>query len=340
MDNYSAAHAVLSAGRCHLTFVVGLHHLSIDSGEFEIANVIQISSQLSGLQPWLFPQFVDSIGQSEWQFLNTTAALAYGIDESDHQLSETDGIQLLNSFLWQVSDYLTCLWFIKDNAASIETGYLQILQPDPAGVRVRVHSNFVARLVRKADGSRLDMHFTRSELQRASKLYNEVLTPLRTDLNLPPEPGDPVPAKFASRHGVNRLSRAIYFLTGARISPDLGTKLVFYCTVLESLFSTDATEVTHKVAHRLAVFLGTSLDDRIDIFRKVKRAYTIRSKVVHGDVVGKESAAQVRETSSDVDQTIRRALLKILTSVELTRVFQSDRQELEQYFLTESFRFD
>ncbi len=65
----------------------------------------------------------------------------------------------------------------------------------------------------------------------------------------------------------------------------LDYNLIDYMIVFESLFSTGATESTHKVSRRVAVFLKEEKDDRIEIYKKMKEAYVLRGKIVHGEEI-------------------------------------------------------
>ncbi|WP_175423365.1 MULTISPECIES: hypothetical protein [Bacillus] len=58
--------------------------------------------------------------------------------------------------------------------------------------------------------------------------------------------------------GSKRLDRAHYFTLGARVSSILPMKIASYCNALECLFTTDKSEVSRKIAERVALMLGTS----------------------------------------------------------------------------------
>ena len=74
---------------------------------------------------------------------------------------------------------------------------------------------------------------------------------------------------------------------------------------LEGLLVAAQTEVGYKFAERTAQLIGDKADERINIFEKMKKAYSLRSKVAHGGVVaddlylllgsGKSSKKQIDE---------------------------------------------
>ncbi len=278
---------------------------------------------------------VNAIGQIEWSALNNSSAIVYW-DLPLHAVpTDADNIGILNRFLHDAAVFLTALWLVKDNSVNFELGFAQVIDGD----RVRFHSNFLAKTNRYADGRRECTKFTRNELRSAGRLWREGLIPLAsTELLLAAEDISGVKGpKLASHQGVRRVTRAVYFLAAARNMPDLGSKVVDYCTVLEVLFSTDATEITHKIAHRVAVFLGGTREEKLKTFANVKQAYAVRSKVVHGDVVSKSNVAQVQTISATVDDIVRRVLHRLLASSELLRQFEAPRKSLDSYFLESSF---
>lgn len=59
-------------------------------------------------------------------------------------------------------------------------------------------------------------------------------------------------------------------------------KLIDYWVGLEALFSDGQGDITYKLAMRIAHFIEESADDRGDLFRDLKKAYSLRSAVVHG----------------------------------------------------------
>lgn len=63
----------------------------------------------------------------------------------------------------------------------------------------------------------------------------------------------------------------------------LALKIVNYVIALESLFNTDSGEISHKVSERIAFLLSDSSQKRLEIFMNIKKAYSFRSKIVHGD---------------------------------------------------------
>jgi hypothetical protein len=68
---------------------------------------------------------------------------------------------------------------------------------------------------------------------------------------------------------------------------------------LESLCSTDTSEVAHKVAVACALCLESKMEERKELYRQAKSLYAIRSRVIHGSGrrVKKEELMQIEKLS-------------------------------------------
>lgn len=106
-----------------------------------------------------------------------------------------------------------------------------------------------------------------------------------------------------------------------RILPE--DRLIDYMVALEALLLTgeEQQELAYKLGLRGAVLLGENSDARFEIFSRLRRAYAVRSNVVHGG----SSPTHVRIGSTQVPlhqfveeiaNDVRRAIKKILTLTE------------------------
>ena len=93
---------------------------------------------------------------------------------------------------------------------------------------------------------------------------------------------------------------------------DLGGGIVNIVTAFESLLLPNAnTELGHKLAERTALLIGSTYDERVRIFRDMKRVYRARSKLVHGEKLGKMSK-ELETLNYSARDYLRRCLLAIL----------------------------
>jgi hypothetical protein len=284
----------------------------------------------------LTPGFFSLIGVLEEQALRNAGALVYTVGDAANLVKfNVSPDEFILKCLEQIKVFLHCLWLIKDHSIHPEMGFLQVTD----GIHCQGHSNFLAPDVTTAKGQRETVVVTRDDLRQTTDFMTGQMrehfnhgTSLAIDgefyLRNP---------SLGSQKGVNRLQRSFYFASAARDGSDLGMKIVSYCTALEALFSTDSSELTHKVAHRIAVFLGGGPQEKTALFNFIKKAYGIRSKVVHGDTLGGDAASQIPIVCQELDNLVRKILAKIFNTPTLAEIFDKPKEDLEKYFLESSF---
>lgn len=128
----------------------------------------------------------------------------------------------------------------------------------------------------------------------------------------------------------NRIERAYTFLTMARSQSFLPLKVSFYIGLLETLFTTDGTEVTHKVSERLAFYLSEDFEKK-ETFDFVKECYGIRSKFVHGQKLHKKYDYETLVSKSvKIDEIVRKLMNKVIL-IDSQTFLQGDKG-LNEYF--------
>jgi hypothetical protein len=215
--------------------------------------------------------------------------------------------------------FLNFLWLIKDNSANFDMAYLQY----PELRSTRIDSNYIATLYSNCRGGRDKITFTRNELKLSRHLFRTRFTK---------EPMEYQKGTYFLK-GINRISVAFYFLQSARTEKDLAIRIVNYVTCFESLFSTSTVELTHQLAERIAFFIGTDSQERHDLFSKIKEAYGIRSKILHGELLTSSKIDKLYDISKNCDDLLRTVLFKLLSNKDLSDIFSSPKNELDDYFL-------
>ncbi|MET7965441.1 hypothetical protein [Micromonospora sp. NPDC005305] len=128
---------------------------------------------------------------------------------------------------------------------------------------------------------------------------------------------DPRPRKKAAE----RLSRSAHrFLAlGQWLGPDgdviyaskRAEVIFWYVAALEHLVATDGVEgLTRRVSQRTAVLIGRGDDERITVEKQVREAYSVRSKVAHGDT---PSNTDLQDLAMTMRRITRRAFLRLIT---------------------------
>jgi len=130
--------------------------------------------------------------------------------------------------------------------------------------------------------------------------------------------GDEAEAYPAIRTALNAIRLGAYaFNTSMRFLQE--------AIALESLCSTDNSEVTHRVAVTCALCLGSNREERKEIYRHAKDLYAIRSRVVHG------SGRRVRREELIRAEKLSRRLLRYVLNDSVLPKFR--KRDLQREFL-------
>ena len=302
-------------------FVTGLLDIEItdDLGEgIDVRHNLHITNNHARIADLLSPHFQRIIGVLEAQALLAAPAILFSRTAvAAGQVPTSPFIDELNQFLYGTRRFLGGLWLQKDNAVDVELGFFEA--PHRANPS-RVASNFLAVSTSQADERVSTITFSRLELEHVAEAFMTKFRPEMKD----PAVGTP---------RVSRIERALYLVQAARSHRDLTLKVAFYCMCLEALFSTSPTELAHKLAERVAYFVGRDAAARKDLYERTKAAYTVRSTVLHGDQVSKKQQTKLVEAATFCDQTLRQILTAILTIPPVEQVFASDTDNLERWLL-------
>lgn len=226
--------------------------------------------------------------------------------------------------------FLHLLWFIKDNSVNAHRSFLQNLD---VGIVNRIDKSV---LFSNASGKFETEAFSDGELQSLTNIKDKVR---QLFLTFKPD-GNDYTINTILLNGANivaqsknRLLRAFMFLQVVRTNSDLGIKISMYMACFECLFSSNYSEIAHQLAERSSLFLGGDEDTKRSNFQKMKTAYGIRSKLVHGDLINK-SDNELIELSIFIDSFLRNILLKIIdgNSEIFTNNNNGYKKRFEKYF--------
>ena len=298
-----------------VTFLCGLSNVAVgvnsDRGD-KIGNGLLLTCNNSIAESFLNHDAKKAMGELESGFLRNASALVYSDEELDEK--DFDWYDYLTRRLYYVHHFLHCLWLVKDNAANVELGFIIC-------DRGSVHSNFIANRYSDSNGRFDSVAFSGDETKMARRYFREALS---TDLHIQ-VPWEPMPS-------AGRLSRAFYWFQAARSMPSLGSKVAAYCTALESMFATSPSELTHQLAERVASFLQSG-SERVRVYRNIKRAYSYRSKVVHGSQINPSKHEQITRASSDLDQYSRAVFMKCIEDANLEQTFNLPSERFDEFMI-------
>lgn len=314
--------------------ITKLHFLKTDvvmikgkqlAGDIRLSNSNEFLKREFGM-----PVFMNMVGLLEYDDLfNSTYLYAKG--KMDENLNDRDRINYLSRYINNAQTFSTALWFVKDNSVATENSFLYMEHSDEGP---SVTSNSRAAYFSNARGENLMTLFNSDELQKAIQFFNALVS----EESLTRE--TKISYEYLNNEA-SRIERFFYYLQAARTQNYLPSRISLYCTMLETLLSTDTTEITHKIAERAARIIGGSLDERTEIYRKVKDAYSIRSSAVHGDKLRKAFRVEDRlqQVSVEIDDILRRLIVKIISDEEHSERFHSaDHDKLNEWFLEISLR--
>lgn len=106
---------------------------------------------------------------------------------------------------------------------------------------------------------------------------------------------------------------------------------------LEALFGADDSggEIGYKLAQRISFFLADTSEDARQLFRKAKRCYGIRSRIVHGR---SKNDPDIDTGMADTEAIIRTVFRRLLDSPGMLRTFISKQRDrfLEDWVFSRS----
>ena len=280
--------------------------------------------------------YADRMGSLEAEFLQHRAsALIYAHEKI--MLDLTCAPEWINGLLIQrlaeVRSWLMGLWLIKDNGVDPDVGWMAVAHEGDS----ILNNNHWTAAYSKADGSAGPTTFSKEEISKASTF------PIAPE-NLSEGRAVPLYVAGASEqkvtklsHGSLRVQRFLYFVDGARGTRDVAIKIANYCSGLEAMVSTSHTELTHQVAERVAVLLHPSGSNRLETFRKIKEAYGMRSKAVHGAVFREKDQAQLKKLSVEIDQISREVTLAYLTQPDFEEALKGSSEAFTEFWMRKLF---
>jgi len=269
-------------------------------------------------------QFNAMYGKLDFNYLgNSTYIYGNGKieDITDKESSNIDFIKTVNILNRKSQFFTSLLWLIKDNSVHLETGFLI----SEMNGRIEYTKNSFYHSFVNAYGMNEQVTFSSEEINEVSNYYqyfdNREINKSEENIN-----ENPLGKKF------KRFERAFYLLGYARSESNLALRIMLYCTVLESLFTSDNREISHKVGERFSLILGSNSEDKLKYYKLVKDAYTIRSKAVHGQTVNNK-IEDLMGISKNIDDAIREIFKGIIGGKDKYEVFHMQKNDdFEKYF--------
>jgi len=290
-----------------------------------LTDKLYLSNDRQILQRIVDPAASAVIGKLEYDYIHSSNLFVYGEWLLEDNSSIREPISILNEHLRDLRSLLILLWLLRDNAAEFESSFLferNGLLP------LCVASNCWSSMTTRHDLKTTLVQFSQAEILGQYAKFGKELWSI--------EAGD-LESQIVAAYRQGRLERAFQFLGSARGTVNIFVKIAHYCSALEALFCSDSNEISHKLAERIAVFLETSSPMRVRLFRQIKEAYGLRSKVIHGAKPRCEAEDLLRICAT-LDEVVRRVLNRIIAKDDWKSFFETANAEVfEKRFLEMQF---
>lgn len=307
-------------------FFTTLLHIELtdfDEDYLEIMPGINLTNDFNKIKKLFNEDIRLLIGGIEYQHISKSKSILYfeySNDDIKQHFSDINNLQFLNLILLWTDDFLKSTWLIKDNCISCDTAYLI---DDVKLENGECSSQRLNYLHTATTGGIYKTTFSKAEILDTIKIHEKLQDHLISK--------DSSSLKFSMIKDFSRIGRFMFFIKNGRESRNLGHKLLNYCSALEALFSSDNTEIAHKIGERAAFFMCEERK-KIEIFSLVKKAYEIRSKLTHGASIDNKLIEKMPEISFEIDSLLRAIILKIMNNDSLIEIFESNNQILNDYF--------
>ena len=303
----------------NIIYVTALFGIQINEkliNPLEMKNNIYISNNVEHIKPYLKTKVLRAIGEIEANILFSGSTFIYQVGHiliKDQMSSETV------LFLREVQAFEIGLWLIEDCSVNNELGFGILLEEE------YIHSNSLTIFNTRSDGTKNDLIIGKDKLNQAITIYKNHLGGVHDK---------DVPENTRFQAGLNRTGIAFSHLQTARSSDDLAIKVAHYCTFFEAILSTSTSELSHQVAERSALLLGTTKEEKIKIYKEIKNAYGVRSRIFHGERVSRKQLKDIAEVSKFTDDIARKLMNKILIDNNISNIINSsDTSVIEEYML-------
>lgn len=236
-----------------------------------------------------------------------------------------------------LNHFISFLWFARDNCIDLGVMYSYFSEVDDVVLTRYKHSN-----TSMANGEYSTIELTLADLTLAEKVADRIRELQNNKKESKNSPSlevnfsKPIIADttyhYRDYNEHNRIQRAFSFLHMARSNSFLPLKISLYIAMLETIFTTDSTEVNYKVCQRVAFYLGGDFETKFTTFQKIKEAYDIRSKFFHGQELKKkkDSRDNLARVSMEADNIVRQILTKVI--FEDSELFLNDEASLNEYY--------
>jgi hypothetical protein len=300
--------------------IKNLHLADFDIESFEFMPGLNISKSTKIKESILTIKNKEIIGIIETFFFENNNCFFHLEFEDDEEAFEgSSNLEILETLLNWIDDVLKNSWLIKDNCIITDTAYLiSELNDSTQASSLRLEYQLT-----NSRGIAQEVTFSKAEIEEFERYHDRIEKYLYGK--------DSGTLKFMLNKNFSRMGRTLLFIKQAREARNLAYKISNYCSAFETLFSTDSSELSHKLSERIAFFLFPEFN-KLETFKKMKKAYLVRSKLTHGATLEQKQIDLLGDLSENIDTMLRFILNKIMRDEKLLSVFDSDNTKVDVYF--------
>jgi len=301
---------------------LNLYLLGDKSQDIEIVPGLRLTNDKRIIDRVLSEKIIPLVGYLEYNnLINCKAILYYNYTDDDLKVFNTENkIEILFVILNWIDDFLKNSWLFKDNCMMADIGYL-ITFNDSGTEASSLRLNY--KLSTSENDEKEDFCLSEDDLRKLVDDHDKIEKYLFEKQSSS--------MRFMMEKGYSRIARSLIFVKQAREARNLAYKISNYCSAFETIFSTDSSELTYKLSERVSFFLKDERS-KIETFKALKSAYSIRSKLTHGDVLSPKQINDIYDIAKVTDEILRLALNKIIWDDKLSSIFDSKNEEVDRYF--------
>lgn len=218
---------------------------------------------------------------------------------------------------WLIQDS----WLIKDNAIACEIAYCMRTSK---GQTSWSNNGLYSRLTNASGMPAVTTSFNLKDIERWSIICNSVRELIFASKG--------VMGGQVSDKGYSKFARFYNFVDTSRRTAYPSIKIAHCCSALESLFSTDTVELSHRLSERVAVLFAGQGEDPEDVYKFTKDCYAVRSSVTHGSPVSSRLTGRLDELSIGMLDRMRKVVELLLVDKELVAILNGSNEGIETYF--------
>ncbi|NWD89254.1 HEPN domain-containing protein [Pseudomonas sp. K5002] len=303
-------------------FVSTLRNLKVDApdGIYSLMPGIDliVGKELKG--KYLTPELRDISGRIEFEHLLGACHLIVGdVPGSFFDILPLTGV--ITMWLGWVDWLMQDSWLVKDNSIICEIAYCKITKD--GGVQWANNGLYSKMFTARGLGD-IEVVFNAEEIQQWNTICDNNRSLIFSNKS--------VMTGRVSDKSYSRYARFYHFLDTSRRTPYEAIKIAHCCSALESLFSTDTVELSHRLSERVAFLFAKNGYDAETVYQFIKDCYAVRSSVTHGSPVPSKFSKGLETQSEKLQEHMRALVFMINKDKNLLDVLNGSNEGIELYF--------